>query len=138
MRPITGREPFGEEKNLLPLPGIEPLLLQRSTCHLAWLVNCNSYGNWSMTYSCVHFANLRQNLQLSIKLYGGCDEESVLSRRWERFVPGLISNKGAQPDCLQESCHSSYTNGEQTRSPVATVEAFAHSTMQLNITSQAF
>jgi hypothetical protein len=73
----------------------------------------------------VHFADLRQILQLSIKPSGGCDEESELSGRWERFVPGLISNKGAEPDCLQGSCHSSYTNGEQTRSSVARVEPIA-------------
>jgi hypothetical protein len=81
----------------------------------------------------VHFANLRQILQLSVKLSGGCDEESELSRRWERFVHGLISNKGAQPDCLQGNCHSSYTNGEQTRSSVARVEAIVLSATQFNV-----
>lgn len=80
----------------------------------------------------MHFANLCQTLQLSIKPSGGCGEESELSRRWERFVPGLISNKGAQPDCLQGSCHSSYTNGEQTRSSIATVETIALSAMQFS------
>lgn len=79
------------------------------------------------------FANLRQTLQLSIKPSGGCDEESQLSPRWERFVPGLISNKGAQPDCLQGSRHSSYTNGELTRSSVARVDAIALSTMQFSV-----
>jgi hypothetical protein len=73
------------------------------------------------------------SLQLSIKPSGGCDEKSVLSRRWERFVPALISNKGAQPDCLQGSCHSSYTNGEQTRSSVARVETIALSAMQFSV-----
>ena len=78
------------------------------------------------------FANPRQTLQLSIKPSGGCDEESELSRRWERFVPGLIANKGDQPDCLQGSCHSRYTNREQNRSSVARVEAFALSSMQFS------
>lgn len=121
-----------KRENLLLLSWIEPPFLLRSARHVAWLVYCNSYGNTSED-NIRAFANLRQTLQLSIKRSDGCDEESELSRRWERFVPGLISDKGEQPDCLQGSCHSSYTNGEQTRSSVARVEAIALSAMQLSV-----
>ena len=86
-----------------------------------------------MRITCVHFANLRQTLQLSIKPSGGCDEESEPSQKWERFVPGLISNKGAQPDCLQGSCHSSYTNGEETGSSVARLATIALNAMQFSV-----